>query len=1209
MIVLGRIQFKEITVHASNTIKNIIDIKNIAVDSNGKHFFLLLSGTNQFLMSSDDFEANDTLVISAGVSGIGSVSKVIRQSGNNINGLMANIVAGTGAFLFRFVSSNDGIDWITNNAGFPTGDLDVNDEIEGFDIIIIDSVIWFLFTFYDDSTGTIKTYAWEKTGVQSFVTGHSIKTLHSVYIGFENDAGNYEYMEFGSDDKFYKVIFDGTSFTKTELTDADLAIPDTWDITRQLYWDIRGKSIILTGNQMFQKINGKWTLISVATEQSVVGVIWKKDASDNYDFDYVIWNNHLYYINPGGSLFRIQELSVDARVGYDDWFSSGSGIYQKFEDLTFDGSNIKLPESQLKSSTLSLISPSQQFSQGGGIILTNVNSVEVFAGNVTKIITDLDGQKVFFDTPAEDDLEREITVSYISKKVSEIFQDILDNHCLFFHGTISATIDEYTISWQNTKIKEILKWGQEREFKIFYWDYIGDSTFDNGSTGTIVLDENSGDMDEIKITDLGKELNGVLLRGGMIEGRLARLFVSDAKPTATQLNFFIVDVPQMTDDEDLVGHEMFDYGTQLLSNRASAFRNIKMTIFEKGKPQIGQKADLTSQSYGITNINFIFFQFIYFPEEDNTSIQRSYNGLYFIIDSEKTLSESNREVLGQVVEELNNISQIGSIFYLDSNASDVAGYKKMLLVYASDVIENISVAGAVDGDPIEEFITEPGVPGITEFIGGIYSIHIHANKTTGIGTKDVAIYFEIYKYALDTTETLLGTASHPTDKFEGNNNLLETHVHIEDEMILATDRILVKFYVSVTGNGAAPSIDFSIQGDTTSRFVFPFNIPSSSITDPNAVHVNVANEITAIAAKTTLVSADEMLLEDSAASFVKKAVTFANLKTSLAIHPRYTNAEALAIVNATGLALANTKVITSQDADLTFTFGRTQIDSRFSDMMTISHRDMSAQDNYAFGQTSSGSTYINAPTGQLIHLHINDIMKMSLSSGSLAMSIPIAMGANNITLGDGQTVDGVDISTRDHAKQHAMDSATYHTSSDITTLNATTSKHGFLKKLNNVSTEFMNGQGNWGTPSGGGGGSDVHYYLRECWIVLGNATWSGDFLLLTPPSGGTHFTYIYPNFPQKTSFKVMIFCVANINTTASARVHIQGSTCNISGVAGAWITENSSSSQSLAHQTYYTLTVTIPTLSDTKNYRIKVDIFRTGGIVLSAEVRKIYAGF
>lgn len=39
---------------------------------------------------------------------------------------------------------------------------------------------------------------------------------------------------------------------------------------------------------------------------------------------------------------------------------------------------------------------------------------------------------------------------------------------------------------------------------------------------------------------------------------------------------------------------------------------------------------------------------------------------------------------------------------------------------------------------------------------------------------------------------------------------------------------------------------------------------------------------------------------------------------------------------------------------------------------------------------------------------------------------------------------------------------------DVATNNSSTTKHGFLKKLSNVSTEFMNGQGNWATPAGGG---------------------------------------------------------------------------------------------------------------------------------------------
>ena len=42
--------------------------------------------------------------------------------------------------------------------------------------------------------------------------------------------------------------------------------------------------------------------------------------------------------------------------------------------------------------------------------------------------------------------------------------------------------------------------------------------------------------------------------------------------------------------------------------------------------------------------------------------------------------------------------------------------------------------------------------------------------------------------------------------------------------------------------------------------------------DANAVHVNAANEITAITEKTTVANIDEFIIEDSAASFVKKSV-------------------------------------------------------------------------------------------------------------------------------------------------------------------------------------------------------------------------------------------------------------------------------------------------------------------------------------------------
>ena len=57
--------------------------------------------------------------------------------------------------------------------------------------------------------------------------------------------------------------------------------------------------------------------------------------------------------------------------------------------------------------------------------------------------------------------------------------------------------------------------------------------------------------------------------------------------------------------------------------------------------------------------------------------------------------------------------------------------------------------------------------------------------------------------------------------------------------------------------------------------------------------------------------------------------------------------------------------------------------------------------------------------------------------------------------------------THDHAGGDgaAITDANLSTS-DITTNNASTSKHGFLKKLSNVATEFMDGTGAWSTPAG-----------------------------------------------------------------------------------------------------------------------------------------------
>ncbi len=70
----------------------------------------------------------------------------------------------------------------------------------------------------------------------------------------------------------------------------------------------------------------------------------------------------------------------------------------------------------------------------------------------------------------------------------------------------------------------------------------------------------------------------------------------------------------------------------------------------------------------------------------------------------------------------------------------------------------------------------------------------------------------------------------------------------------------------------------------------------------------------------------------------------------------------------------------------------------------------------------------------------------------------------------------------DGTQKDATVSETSLTLSDNTTANASTSKHGFLKKLDNNSAHFLDGTGSWSTPAGGGGSfvypqSAIQYFV------------------------------------------------------------------------------------------------------------------------------------
>ena len=84
---------------------------------------------------------------------------------------------------------------------------------------------------------------------------------------------------------------------------------------------------------------------------------------------------------------------------------------------------------------------------------------------------------------------------------------------------------------------------------------------------------------------------------------------------------------------------------------------------------------------------------------------------------------------------------------------------------------------------------------------------------------------------------------------------------------------------AITSKGTPTTSDFLLIEDAADsnnkKKITIGDIPTS--TDATAIHNNVANEITAITEKTTVANIDEFIIEDSGASFIKKSITRKNI--------------------------------------------------------------------------------------------------------------------------------------------------------------------------------------------------------------------------------------------------------------------------------------------------------------------------------------------
>lgn len=397
------------------------------------------------------------------------------------------------------------------------------------------------------------------------------------------------------------------------------------------------------------------------------------------------------------------------------------------------------------------------------------------------------------------------------------------------------------------------------------------------------------------------------------------------------------------------------------------------------------------------------------------------------------------DLISQLNEYVNEISG-GYVLYLQQDASaDIGGYLLMCHEDPDDAKTDVGpFTITADDQELEQWATAVGCPGITLLQHGNYEVHLHAEKTAGI--KNAILYFEFYKRAAAGAETLLGT-SELSRVIPGAEEGVDIHMHLEELILLATDRLVIKLYGNQSGFGTDPTISVYVEGVTIARFSVPVSIGDIGVgageantgsnvgadglgvfkqkagVDLEFKHIAPASAKITVAANGDDIDLDVAeaqlslanlgvrthaslsdapanahhiptvagdLLHNSLAGLnagdVYEHISAAQLA---ALHATYTNAEAVAAIEAAGLALDNAQVITSQDADLAFLLGRVEIGSLgFADLAGIGHRDPGAN-SYALLQHADGTTYLNAANTKTLYHRINNVTIMNMTAAGL----------------------------------------------------------------------------------------------------------------------------------------------------------------------------------------------------------------------------------
>ena len=452
---------------------------------------------------------------------------------------------------------------------------------------------------YLDGT-SIKSMSWA-AGVQIGATQTFSLTMvapEAIWRGFHwYDRDEYFFDISTAVGVVYQCGIDPNNLSEyTFLDDSGILIPTSWDIENQVM-SPKGTSFFVIDMTNFQYVPNRSTIFQHYTSGPAadVAIIFEDDPDGVYNkvIKYACWNDYIWRVLDNGVVGSIQDWDFTAYGGWDDFITTGSGIYEPAPQPWTDITIAKVTTSIYTAPSILLRSLTEPLENQYLFVYTNADQL-VWEGFVSTYEFDTQSYKYNCLSGVSSDFKQKVDISFEGKTAAEIIKEVIDEYGVFLHYTtnisgVPATI--YTISFNKTLL-DVFKWADNREGYVttvrpngeVYWDQFS-------ASGIAITDVGQGNVDYIStLKYTSSKLSRIILWGGFVDGVQLRVERFGEPNYGTWEDWY----PEITNQSDL--DDLID---QLLLDKNVLLGKAKVGIFGEGMLYYGTSSSLTLTPWSI----------------------------------------------------------------------------------------------------------------------------------------------------------------------------------------------------------------------------------------------------------------------------------------------------------------------------------------------------------------------------------------------------------------------------------------------------------------------------------------------------------------------------------------------------------------------------------------------------------------------------------